>query len=189
MDKDKLIDWVPEIREPGHEIFGPNSWYGGAAVLKKYSGWKLPLPMVIPHGVVFSTNFLWEAENESGLPAVHCFPEFRRNAYLASKKLRFILGASPWLYLLKMSSHASCKRRGTVAFPSHSTHHVSVKTDDKAYANYLKGLPKKFKPVRVCMYWRDLELGRHVPPVGKNYVGFGAVISVRTPPKRSGKRC
>ena len=167
MDKDNLIDWEPEIREPGHEIFSPNTWYGSAAILKRYSGWRLPLPLVVPHGVVLSSDFQWAAENQSGLPAVYCFPHYREKAYAAAGKLKVVLGASPWLYLLKMYPRTMRERRGTVAFPVHSTHHVKAQADDRSYAEYLRQLPTKLKPIKVCLFWRDLELGRHLPFIEK----------------------
>lgn len=157
-----LIDWSSSIPEPRHEMFNPNTWYGGAAILKNYANWRIPLPLVVPHGIVFSSTFKWEAEIESGLPAVYCFPDFRANSYAESGKLKVVKGASPWAYLLKMMPRKR-ERKGTVVFPAHSTHHVKVIADDKKYAKYLAGLSPKLKPIRVCLYWRDIELGRHQP--------------------------
>jgi len=147
-----------EKLEAAHELFAPNTWYGNAKVLKLYSGWKLPLPFVIPHGVCLSPHFLWQAEVQSGLPAVYCFPDFRSPSY--TNNIKVVPGCSPWLYLNRMRSARVGPSRGTLAFPSHSTHHVTALEDDKAYADCLVGLPESHQPTKVCMYWRDLELGR-----------------------------
>jgi hypothetical protein len=151
---------VRDKKQADHEMFAPNTWYGSAKALKLYSGWKLPLPFVIPHGVSLSSTFLWQAEAQSGLPAVYCFPDFRQNSYAKTKTIKIIPGCSPWVYLNRMCSAGVGPGRGTLAFPSHSTHHVTALEDDKAYADYLLHLPKNHRPVKICMYWRDLELGR-----------------------------
>jgi hypothetical protein len=141
-------------------MFAPNTWYGNAKALKLYSGWKLPLPFVVPHGLCLSSSFLWQAEVQSGLPAVYCFPDFRQNSYAKTNTIKVVPGCSPWVYLNRMCSAVVGPGRGTLAFPSHSTHHVTALEDDKAYADYLVHLPKSHQPIKVCMYWRDLELGR-----------------------------
>jgi hypothetical protein len=153
--------------EPRHEVFAPNAWYGGARILKQYSGWKLPLPFVVPHGINFSESFVWDAEVSSSLNSVYIFPYYRRSAYAAAKRLTLVDGCSPWLYLNRASMPIGATRMGTIAFPVHSSHNITAATDDGQYASFLSALPEGRRPVSVCMYWRDIELKRHEPYIRK----------------------
>jgi hypothetical protein len=143
------------------EIFGPNTWYGSSRILRNYARWKWPLPAIVPHGISLSSSFVWEAEAECKLKQVHVFPSHRRKAYLAHSRLKTIDGASPWLYLLRTKPAPKQPAIHTLAFPPHSSHHVKVTTDDDAYASFLAALNGTASPVAVCMYWRDIQLGRH----------------------------
>ncbi len=153
--------------EPRHEVFAPNAWYGGARILKQYSGWKFPLPFVVPHGINFSKSFVWDAEVSSSLNGVYVFPYYRSSAYAATKRLILIDGCSPWLYLNRASMPIRATRVGTIAFPVHSSHHITAATDDGQYASFLSALPEDRRPVSVCMYWRDIQLNRHEPYIRK----------------------
>jgi hypothetical protein len=115
----------------------------------------------VPHGVSLSSSFVWEAEAKCKLKQVHVFPRHRRKAYQANSRLKTIDGASPWLYLLRTKPAPRQPVIHTLAFPPHSTHHVQVATDDDAYARFLAALNRTASPVAVCMYWRDIQLGRH----------------------------
>jgi hypothetical protein len=147
--------------ESQNELFAPNSWYGSARIIKNYTHWKLPLPLIVPHGVCLSSSFVWQAEVNCGLKRVYSFPRHRRKAYENGSSLEPIEGASPWLYLLRGKNGNKTKVIETLAFPAHSTHHVEAKTDDEAYASFLSKLQDKSGPVAVCMYWRDIQLGRY----------------------------
>ena len=49
------------------EIFAPNAFYGNDYVLKAYCGWPAdrPLKLIVPHGVVFNRDYLWDSEMRS----------------------------------------------------------------------------------------------------------------------------
>ena len=143
------------------EIFRPNTWYGSARVIRQYAHWHWPLPLIVPHGVCLSSSFVWQAEIQSKLTSVYGFPDYRSVAYAGQSLLRLVQGASPWLYLLRMKKRRKEKTIGILAFPAHSTHHVRVTSDDEAYACHLAGMKKGRDSVAVCMYWRDIQLGRH----------------------------
>lgn len=53
--------------------------------------------------------------------------------------------------------------KGTLAFPAHSSLHNETVTDWYKYAEELKALPEIYQPITVCLYWKDLLLGRHEP--------------------------
>lgn len=68
---------------------------------------------------------------------------------------------TPFVHYRKLKGIAQASDAiGTVAYPSHSTHHIDQQLDWAAYAERLATLPERFQPVRVCLYWRDFLLGR-----------------------------
>jgi hypothetical protein len=71
---------------------------------------------------------------------------------------------TPFVHYRKLKGiEQAADATGTVAYPSHSTHHIDQQLDWDAYAGRLAALPDKFQPVRVCLYWRDFLLGRWKP--------------------------
>lgn len=148
------------MKEPNSEIFSPNAWYGFARIFKRYAKWPFCLPFVIPHGVELSKDFLWKNEIENDLPGIWAFPKHRTKAYKKAASNKVVLsGCSPWLFILDLIKNKN-PRHGTVAFPPHSTHHVTAKFDDSKYADRLKQSEKENGAITICMFWRDIELGR-----------------------------
>lgn len=149
-----------------NEIFPPNAFYGMDSVLKLYAG--LPqtyaLKAVVPHGVHFTDSWVFEPEVEARVPIVLCYPPYRERAYARYTTKEVVLSASPFLYAAEMlKTQPRPERRGTIFFPAHSTHWSTAHTDFDRVAEALAHLEDEYQPVRVCMYWRDVNLGRHVP--------------------------
>jgi FkbM family methyltransferase len=153
------------LRTP--ETFKPNDFYGHARLLKRYAG--LPenfiLRAVMPHGPSFCSK-LWETELKDPCTSVLAISEQQRSLYGAQSphKTAQLIG-SPVLYAARMMEDElaaqRAQARGTIAFPTHSTHHVTVQFDQASFIEFLRALPPEFQPVRVCLYWRDIQLGRH----------------------------
>lgn len=150
---------------PGVEVFDGNEFYGSDAVIKAYAGWpaRRPLKLVVPHGLVFDPSYVWRAEARSRLPAVLAYGEARALAYARATRKMVIRSAVPFAYAARLAGPPEAFRVGTLAFPSHSTHHLTAQADFGAMADRLLALDARFQPVRVCIYWRDYELGRHKP--------------------------
>jgi len=148
------------------EIFHPNSFYGFDQVVKRYADLaaSYSLKAVIPHGTVIDPGFVWRAEQDAPVPAVICWEPQRRPVYKAAGGKIVLAGAAPYLYLTRLlATKAPQRRAGTLAFPSHSTHHVDDEADYEHLAHRLSILPDRLSPVTVCLYWRDLHLGRDAP--------------------------
>ncbi len=149
-----------------NEIFTPNAFYGINAILKKYA--RLPqkysLKVVVPHGVDIRDDHIWEADIKTLLPVVFCYPPYRERIYINQTSKKVILSASPFLYLVEMlKEQPQPARCGTIFFPHHSTHHITVQMDFEHLAEELTHLGDEYKPVTVCIYWRDFNLGHHIP--------------------------
>lgn len=148
------------------EIFEPNAFYGNDRVLKLYAG--LPpdrsLKVVVPHGVVFNDSYLWEAERRALLPAVLAYSDERAQAYARATGKYPMRSAVPFAYVAKLLPPApAAERRGTLFFPSHSTHRITALADYAGMADMLAAMEERYRPVTVCIYWRDYELGRQLP--------------------------
>lgn len=150
---------------PGIEVFAPNEFYGGDRVLKLYAQVPpdRPLKLVVPHGIVFNDSYVWQAEAQSSLPAVFAYSEARARAYTRYTRKVVFRSAVPFAYAARLTGAPPGQRHGTLVFPGHSTHHVTVEADFERMADALLQLEARFQPVTVCIYWRDHELGRHRP--------------------------
>jgi glycosyltransferase involved in cell wall biosynthesis len=153
-----------------HEIFSGNAFYGHDFILKKYTDLPLnyPLKAIIPHGIYLS-DAVWEPEIQSTLPVIFSYPSYREQAYIHSLEDKgihkvVIPVASPFLYLLELlKENPKPERKGTILFPAHSTHFVTSQADWESLAEELINLPEEFQPITACIYWRDIELGQHLP--------------------------
>ncbi len=153
--------------EETSEIFTPNDFYGHASILKRYCG--LPadfkIPAVIPHGVSINHSS-WQVELNAPLSRIYAMSEEQRSKYqnVTDKQVHVI--GSAILYAERMLADEVAEIRstasGTVAFPAHSTHHLTAEFDQDAFIQSMHDLPDEMKPVSICMYWRDIQLNRHV---------------------------
>jgi hypothetical protein len=148
------------------EVFAPNAYYGIDRILKEYAGLpdNRPLKAVLPHGVVLDENYVWEAEKKALVPAVFCYPPYRERAYRAQTDKKVFLSAAPFLYLIELlRGQPQPARQGTIFFPQHSTHYVTAEMDFEGLAEELVQFGLEYQPVTICMYWRSLNLGHHLP--------------------------
>lgn len=150
---------------PGVEVFSGNEYYGSDRVLKRYAGVPLEraLKVVVPHGIVLNDAFVWQAERCARLPAVFAYSESRARAYSKATRKAIFRSAVPFAYAARLVGAVGGERRGTLALPGHSTHHLTAQADFARLADTLVALEASFQPVTVCIYWRDYELGRHRP--------------------------
>lgn len=171
-DQEDLIRLCADRELVTPEIFSPNDFYGMAKIIKRYAGLpeKRPLKGVLLHGIRLDDRLIWDAERKASLPAVFCYPPYLYRAFQEKTDKLVIPSTSPYLYMLElMKGQRFPERMGTIFFPSHSTHHISVAMDFGALANTLLKLDDKYKPITVCMYWRDFELGHHLPFFQKGF--------------------
>jgi hypothetical protein len=168
-------DTPPKLLDT-REIFHPNAFYGNDLIYKLYAGLPVeyPLKAVLPHAPYppypCPIDEVWEYELKNSLPEIWCY--CNRSAQIYSKALKkvkikksVIPSASPFLYLLKLIKTDSflSERRGTIFFPSHSSHHIIDDTSFEVLASKLDCLAEEYQPVTVCIYWKDFNLGRHLP--------------------------
>jgi hypothetical protein len=170
------------------DLLGANGFYGHDGIIRAYAG--LPsthwLPCVIPHGAaVWYDDYVWEIEVENPLPQIWCPIPHRQDSYrrIVGDTKTIVPSASPYLYVKELAKPytPTADRRGTLAFPSHSTHYVTADADYDGLAATLAALPAEFQPVTVCLYWRDFNLGRAEPYLkrGLRVVSAGHIFDPR----------
>jgi hypothetical protein len=152
------------------EIYTHNDFYGHASILKSYCGIpeKYPIKASIEHGMFFS-EFLYRTELELDFPVMMVMSRLRlpllsRN----TKKALFVTG--PMIQyansvLSKEAFHKEKCRLGKtlLLFPSHSTHHVTSEFDIHELCGEIESRARGFDSVCVCLYWKDVLLGRAKP--------------------------
>jgi len=150
MTSDKAIDDQSDLYKlcrdrslETKELFKPNSFYGIDYIIKKYSA--IPpnkaLKIIFPHGVSLSNNFVWKEEKNAIISCVYSYSPHRYKIYKNETNKVVLPAASPFVYLAELlNQQPNPEPEGTIFFPAHSTHHVTIS---------------------VCIYWRDFNLGRH----------------------------
>jgi len=161
-DQEDLASLCADRSLETDEIFPGNAYYGGDRILKVYSRYNLPLKVVIPHGVNLNDHFVWASEARIPLPAIFSFSPPRTRAYEKETNKVVIPSASPFLYLIELlKDQPKPERKGTIFFPLHSDHRVTIEMDFAEIAARLDDFEEEYKPVTVCLYWKDYVLGRH----------------------------
>lgn len=148
------------------ELQPVNDWYGHAVTLKKFLG--LPeayqFKFIIEHGMYFSEQVA-DIELESDLPSFMTYSPYRAKILKKIKKKAFAIG--PFIhyanhYLSEEQLEEEKKRLGKTIlfFPFHSLLDINHQYNMDLSYKKIKSLAKDYKTVRVCMYWKDVLLGK-----------------------------
>lgn len=149
------------------ELQPVNDWYGHATILKKFLG--LPktyqFKFIIEHGT-FLSDQVADIELESDLPAFVTYSEYRKEVLKKYRHHTYAIGPlihyAPH-YLTKKELKNEKKRLGKTIlfFPSHSLIGLTNEYDMDWSYNKILSVAKGFDTIRVCLYWKDILLGRH----------------------------
>ncbi|MGD9077994.1 MAG: FkbM family methyltransferase [Desulfobacterales bacterium] len=166
MTNEMLEKLAAECPESTSEIFRPNDYYGHAYLLKKYCGidQEISLPGIYPHAISFRDK-AWAAELKHPMPFFLLKSKLQSDVYSKySDKPSWIIGA-PNYYAVRLINdevkEIQSDAKGTLILPAHSTHHLTNNYDFNAFVQYLKNLPEKYKPITICLGWRDIQLRMH----------------------------
>jgi tetratricopeptide (TPR) repeat protein len=147
---------------------GLNEFYGHSLIIKQYCGYpeNLPLPLVIQHGSDAYYN-LFEITTEYLFDYWvwdEAVKDMNINKYHLPPQTIHVLG-SPFIYLADevKPSLPVCERKGTIAFPQHSTPCAPAREGFQEYARQLQALPDQFHPITVCLHPYDISQGLHIP--------------------------
>ncbi len=150
-----------------NELQPVNDWYGHATILKKFLG--LPqtyqFKFIIEHGT-FLANQVADIELESNLPSFVTYSPYRAKVLKKHKQYTYAIG--PFIhyaphYLTQEQLKKEKKRLGKTVlfFPSHSLIGLTNEYDLEWSYKKIKAVSKGFDTIRVCIYWKDVLLGKH----------------------------
>lgn len=162
----ELEDLCLEKQHSPVEQFVPNCFYGNSFILKAYAclDQAMSLPLVLPHGVNLSHE-PWQIELNSVNDLLLCHSDIQAIDYREiSDKKRVIPIGAPYLYASRLVSrygHYRKRNEGSmIVFPAHSTHHLTAEFQEDQLMALLKEISKNSEVI-ICLYWRDIQLGRH----------------------------
>lgn len=150
-----------------NEVQPINDWYGHATILKKFLG--LPktyqFKFIIEHGTYFSTQVA-DIELESNLPSFLTYSLYRAKVLKKYRPHTYAIG--PFIhyashYLTEDELKKERKRLGKTLlfFPSHSLIGLTNEYDMDWSYKKIKAVSRDFDTIRVCIYWKDVLLGKH----------------------------
>lgn len=161
------------------EILYYNDFYYNAYHIKKYCG--LPamcfLKTSIEHGVRFDKDGVWQPEIDHIFKNVMTFGAYRKEILekLTDKNIieigPYIAYAKPSYSDLQIANIRKKNGRTLTVFPSHSTTHVDMQFDINQLIKEIKRVGKQFDNIQVCLYWKDIILGKH-----KQYEAEGLTV-------------
>ena len=153
------------------ELHPPSAFYGHIEALKRYAGMppRSRPKVAIAHGV-YLTDFVWDVDVGARVPTYLCASEHQARIYSAAAPTRTALAVGPTvLYAPRSDQEGRPDGRVLVAFPAHSTHHVDAVYDVARFADRLKAIKDDWDQIRVCMYWRDVLRGAHLPYLERGF--------------------
>lgn len=147
------------------DLYRYKSWsaevYSFGKILRKYGYYPnfLPLYISTDHGPSQSDQPT-PAELEYNYFAhfYHSERLFKKFKSVSDKKCFVIKSPFVW-YRKKKKKSQSVNPKGTIVFPTHSTHHISIEKNWNEYIEKLLNLPEKYKPISACLYFLDVKSG------------------------------
>jgi len=116
----------------------------------------------LEHGVNFQFNHFYSRLIESRNELIFLDNSYRvKNFYKQTHKTAFPIGPLFPKYRKLKNIGPQPDRKGTLAFPSHSSSDYDFSSGYLNYARELKKLPPQYQPVTICMYYYDLLNDKH----------------------------
>lgn len=144
-------------------------WYSMNVTLKSYA--KLPLNYKIhaflEHGVMLTDYVEDSFRADKYLPSI-VSSKYRVNILKKEKTFNGAYAIGPYIHyaqpLLDKNQYKIEKEqlgKTLLVFPSHSTEAYISKFDYEGFCNEIKKYSDDFDSVRICLYYKDIQLNRH----------------------------
>lgn len=156
------------------EMHHPNDWYGHAGNLKTYLG--LPknyqFKFIMEHGLYLNEQ-VDNIDIETNLPSVITYSDYRKEILKKYRKHIFSIGpfihyAKSFLTDKQISGEKKRLGKSLLLFPAHSSSMISIEYGIINLCKQVKKIGKDFDSIRICLYWKDVLLGKN-----KIYQDFG----------------
>ncbi len=144
--------------------------YGMNSVLKKYAGFPMDykIHVFFEHGVNYTDNVTGGFRVHEYLPSMVA-SQYRINILKQQKEYKGAYAIGPYIHyadplLTKEEIKTEKERLGRtlLVFPSHSVNTTTSKFNIEEFKNKIKETSKDFDSVRICMYYQDVLLKRHL---------------------------
>jgi hypothetical protein len=149
-----------------HELYPFNAFYGHAQLLKRYADLdpRTPLKAAIEHGPTFFPNPL-DPDLFTRLPRYFCAAPARARFYEehAVHAVQATAIGPLVRYADALAEPVAPTGRRLVFFDAHSSDYLVAAYDVDAVIDRLLKFRSDFDEVAVCLYWRDILLGRAEP--------------------------
>jgi hypothetical protein len=147
-----------------------NEFHGNASILKRYAELPLerPLPFAVEHAIPYDLESAYEYDLNSGLSMFLAVHEQSAALYKTGPITEAHAIGFTHLYAMELFDQlhpqaAPVERHGTIVFPDKSTLLMDTDFDRASFAARLAALPEEYQPVVVCVYWKDVVRGNHLP--------------------------
>lgn len=165
-DIDRLSRPISMFAPFTNEIHPANDWYGHAHNLKNFLG--LPqnyqFKFILEHGLYLNDQ-IDPIDLETDLPSFVTYSGFRKKILARYRERAFSIG--PFINYAKnlltdKQIETEKKRLGKslLFFPAHSTPVIGMEFDTENLCKAIKKISRGYDSVRVCLYWKDILLGR-----------------------------
>jgi len=150
------------------ENYHGNVHFGIADAIKKYTGIRQRLNCCIEHGVYFGNTYFEDEAVDSGFTKLVTFGRQRLEHLKMVAKVEiipigpYIYYAEPSLSLEKINRIKKKNGKTLLVFPTHSIDRVDKEFDYEKFLSNIEMFKRNhgFKTVLVCMFYKDLMLGR-----------------------------
>ncbi len=140
----------------------PSKIYGLGKYIRKYGYYPdwLPLRVHTDHGPREQTPSYTDLESTASVQMFHSPNSVEHWKKLSDKPCYCYF--SPFVYYRRTNEiYLDEKRKGTIAFPAHTTPVIDDVSDILNYINDLNNLPEPFQPVSICLHMHDINKGLH----------------------------
>lgn len=161
------------------ETLDVNDFYGQAKVIRKYAKYPRPIKVVYEHSLPIH-DIIWDVDKNCKLDIAFVSSAHRLEVYRQKKAKKMVFNIGSVLnYAISISDPKFAKngfksdkeRYGSIYFPTHSTHHIKSSINSDDIISKLTKLPEVYKPIFVCLYWKDIQHGEH-----KKYLKHGLKV-------------
>ncbi len=169
-------DELEELSRPRRlvtrELYPFNAFYGHADVLRAYAGIEgsEPLKAALEHGPTLFPD-PGDPDLATWLPRYFCASGSRASFYAehALHGAKPVAIGAPILYARALAPPDPPATRRLVYFDAHSSHYLLASYDVGVALARLDALRHEFEDVAVCLYWRDVLLGRAEPYLRRGF--------------------
>ena len=135
-----------------------NDFYGQSSLIKKMLYFKSKtLYATLEHGVGFD-DIIWYIDKNSILKSSIIFSNFRKNIY-KSQTNKYLFNIGSIINYVELPNEY--KQKDSIYFLTHSTHEIDVNVNLKRIIDELNILPLDIRPNYICIYWKDIQRGKH----------------------------